>query len=81
MDLCSGLPYSQLEIDDNWTPRYGDLDFDSDKFPNPKDMVTQLTHLGFRVTVWVHPFLNMDSKAARYAASKGYVVRCEWPAG
>ena len=72
------MPYSQLEIDDNWTPYYGDLDFDRDKFPDPRAMVSQLNSLGFRVTVWLHPFLNLDSSAARHAATKGYLVTGKW---
>lgn len=69
------FPCSQIEIDDNWTPKYGDIDFDKRKFPDPKAMIAELTHLGYRTTVWMHPFFNMDSEAAIYAATKGYLLR------
>ncbi|KAL8591447.1 hypothetical protein ACOMHN_026637 [Nucella lapillus] len=73
--VSSGLPYSQLEIDDDWTPKYGDLDFNRDKFPDAKGMITQLSDMGFRVLVWIHPFMNLDSDAADYAIRNGYVVK------
>lgn len=71
----NGFPYSQLEIDDNWTPRYGDLDFNRTWFPDPKGMITQLSDLGMKVTVWVHPFFDLDSKAAAEGHRKGYLVK------
>ncbi len=61
--LANNFTASQVEIDDDWTPRYGDLAFDPDRFPEPRAMVRQLQQSGHRVTVWVHPFLNNDSKA------------------
>lgn len=61
----NGFSASQIEIDDDWTPSYGDLDFNAHKFPDPKHMVDTLKEKGFRVTVWVHPFANIRSSAAR----------------
>jgi alpha-glucosidase (family GH31 glycosyl hydrolase) len=52
---------SQLEIDDKWERFYGDLDFDRTKFPNPSEMVATLENMNMRVTLWVHPFCNIDS--------------------
>ncbi|HET8547029.1 MAG TPA: glycoside hydrolase family 31 protein, partial [Bryobacteraceae bacterium] len=54
-----------LEIDDRWESRYGDLMFDSGKFPDPKAMIEELHRMGFRVTLWVHPFVNADSRTYR----------------
>ncbi|KAL8597074.1 hypothetical protein ACOMHN_057563 [Nucella lapillus] len=68
------LPAAQLEIDDDWTPRYGDLDFDPEKFPDPAGMVKRLSELGHRVTLWTHPFMNLDSQAFKYAAENRYAV-------
>jgi len=58
-----GFEAAQLEIDDDWTPAYGDMRFDSAKFPDAKSMVAELHRLGFRVTVWVHPFASIRSNA------------------
>lgn len=59
----SGLPYSQVEIDDMYSTSYGEFDFDSKKFPDPKSMIESLHNDNFRVTIWVYPFANTDSEA------------------
>ena len=59
----NGFSASQLEIDDDWTSAYGDMEFDPVKFPQPKAMMDRLSELGFRVTLWVHPFASPKSKA------------------
>ena len=46
-----------MEIDDDWTPAYGDMDFDTKKFPDAKAMVQALEEKGFRVTVWVRSII------------------------
>ena len=68
------LPAAQLEIDDDWTPAYGDLEFNLEKFPDPTEMVKKLNKMGYRVTLWTHPFLSLDSKAFQEAADNHYVV-------
>jgi len=58
----SKLPAGLIEIDDKWEGHYGDMDFDESKFSNPKAMTAELHRMGFKVTLWVHPFVNIDSK-------------------
>jgi len=58
-----GFKAAQLEIDDDWTPAYGDMVFDTAKFPDAKLMVAKLRQLGIRVTLWVHPFASIRSCA------------------
>ena len=58
-----GFKAAQLEIDDDWTPAYGDMVFDTAKFPDAQSMVAELRQLGFRVTLWVHPFASIRSYA------------------
>ena len=56
------LPAGVIEVDDKWEGHYGDADFDLSKFPDPKAMIAELHKMGFKVTLWVHPFVNVDSK-------------------
>ncbi len=56
------LPAGVIEIDDKWESHYGDTRFDTAKFPDPKAMNDELHKLGFRVTLWMHPFVNLDSE-------------------
>lgn len=58
-----GFKGSQIEIDDTYTTNYGDMEFDKSRFPNPSQMIEELKSLGFRVTSWVHPFVNFDTIA------------------
>ena len=73
--LQNNFTHAQIEIDDNWTPAYGDMEFDAVKFPNATDMIKDLDDLGFRVTVWVHPFFNLDSQSFIEAASQFFLIR------
>lgn len=54
----NGFNNSQLEIDDDWELCYGSLNFNQDKFPIIRSQTDNLRARGFRVTLWVHPFIN-----------------------
>ena len=58
----NNLPCGIIEIDDKWEVRYGDMEFDKTKFPNPKAMVDEIHRMGMKVTLWVHPFVNTNSE-------------------
>ena len=64
----NGFSDSQLEIDDNWETCYGEAIFDPLKFPNPQEMVSDLNQLGFRTTLWIHPFINASCPTWREVA-------------
>jgi len=73
--LNNGYSNSQIEIDDKWQTAYGDFTFDTEKFPDIKRFVTELNGLGFRTTLWVHPFANVDSKNFLYQSFNFLEVR------
>lgn len=54
----NGFENSQFEIDDDWEVCYGALEFRESKFKNIKKFTDSLKQLGFRVTLWIHPFIN-----------------------
>ena len=71
---------SQIEIDDNWEECYGDALFDQSegKFPDPTTMIDTIKNeLGYRVTLWIHPFVNLDCASWQPAAlpPSSYFVR------
>ncbi|XP_028399226.1 myogenesis-regulating glycosidase-like [Dendronephthya gigantea] len=72
--VANNFKCSQLEIDNNYTTKYGDLDFDPVKFPTPKDMIEKIHRAGCRVTTWVHPFAEMTSKAYAEGRELGMFV-------
>jgi len=69
------LPAGVIEIDDKWEDGYGDLRFDAKKFPDPKGMNDELHQLGFRVTLWVHPFVDTDTHAFTDPAITKYLLK------
>ena len=75
--VANGLTGSVMEIDDKWQSGYGELDFDLDKFPDPKAMVDELHDMGFKVTLWVMPFVEEDTEAYREGAPLGYFVQSD----
>ncbi|GBP18691.1 Myogenesis-regulating glycosidase [Eumeta japonica] len=54
----SGFPNSQFEIDDLWEVCYGSLTVDERKFPDMAQFVRDLKSIGFRVSIWIQPFIN-----------------------
>lgn len=73
--LENGLPSGVLMIDDNWQRYYGNFDFRSEKFPDPKAMVKELHDMGFKVMLWICPFVSPDSPEYRMLNSKGYLIK------
>ncbi|XP_032514691.2 myogenesis-regulating glycosidase-like [Danaus plexippus] len=71
----SGFPNAQFEIDDLWEVCYGSLTVDERKLPDFKQLIQDIKALDFRVTIWVHPFINKDCEPwYSEALGKGYLV-------
>ena len=60
-----GLPPGIFMIDDTWQYDYGTWEFDPRRFPDPKGMVGKLHGMGFKVLLWMCPFVSMDSPSFR----------------
>jgi len=66
----NGFPTGVLMIDDNWQTAYGTWEFSADRFSDPKGMIDKLHEMGFKVMVWVCPFISADSPVYRKLASQ-----------
>jgi alpha-glucosidase len=64
--IDNGLPPGVFMIDDTWQEDYGLWDFHPGRFPNPKLMINQLHKMGFKVMLWVCPFVSADQKLLYY---------------
>jgi len=73
--IDNGLPAGVLMIDDNWQRYYGNFSFKAERFPNAKAMMDELHQLGFKVMVWVCPFVSPDSPEARQLSAQGYLLK------
>ena len=71
----NGFPPGILMIDDNWQKYYGSTEFRPDRFPDPKGMVDELHSLGFKVMLWICPFVSPDSQEYRFLRGKGYLIK------
>lgn len=69
------LPPGVLMIDDNWQRYYGNFDFRREKFPDPKKMIEELHAMGFKVMLWICPFVSPDSEECRELHAKGYLLK------
>jgi alpha-glucosidase (family GH31 glycosyl hydrolase) len=69
--LSNGYPSGVLMIDDNWQESYGDWTFAADRFDDPKGMIRHLHAGGFKVMMWICPFVTADTQVFRYLAAEG----------
>ena len=73
--IANGFPAGGvLMIDDNWQKYYGNYEFKPDRFPDPKAMCDRLHELGFKVMLWVCPFVSPDSPEYRILRQKGLLM-------
>jgi alpha-glucosidase (family GH31 glycosyl hydrolase) len=70
----NGFPSGVIMIDDNWEQRYGTWRFDCEKFTDPVGMVKKLHSMGFKVMLWVVPFISSDSPVYRELAEKKLLI-------
>ena len=60
--LANGFPPAVLMIDEGWAEGYGVWDFHRGRFPDPKAMMDELHGMGFKVMLWVCPYIQPDGK-------------------
>jgi alpha-glucosidase len=72
--LKNGFPPGVFMIDDIWSNYYGNFEFEASKFPDPKGMMEYLHSKGFKVMLWLTPFISPDSPEFRTLAGMGALV-------
>lgn len=78
--VANDFPAGVFMVDDIWSKDYGNFDFDPSKFSNPKAMVEDLHSKGFKVMLWLTPFVSPDSREFGYLAkNKALVLRKDTP--
>ncbi len=73
--LSNGMPPGVLIIDDNWMRDYGNLDFNRLFFPDPKEMMRRLHTMGFKVMLWVCPYVSSDGNVFMTLREKGFLLK------
>jgi len=72
--IANGFPPGVLMIDDNWQEDYGTFEFSPRRFKDPKGMMKELHAMGFKVMLWICPFVSPDSVDFRYLAKEGMLL-------
>ena len=73
--IAAGYPPGVLMIDDNWQEDYGVWEFSGHRFKNPKATMRELHALGFKIMLWVCPFVSADSTTGRQLLGDGCLLR------
>ena len=71
----NGFPAGVIMIDDNWQEDYGTWKFHPRRFPNPGAMVDTLHAWGFKVMLWVCPFVSPDSETFRRLQEQNILLK------
>ena len=58
--IDNGFEPGVIMIDDTWQEDYGVWNFHPGRFPGPKLMMDKLHRMGFKVMLWVCPFVSAD---------------------
>lgn len=72
--IDNGYPPGVIMIDDNWQEDYGNWEFSTRRFNDPKGMINKLHDMGFQVMMWICPFVSADSETFRYLAKEGMLL-------
>lgn len=73
--LENGMPNGELLIDDGWQTDFGDWSFDKEKIKSPKEMIKKLTSMGFKVILWICPFVSPKCKNYDYLVNNDCLVK------
>jgi alpha-glucosidase len=75
--IANNYPPGVLMIDDNWQEDYGKWNFHQGRFSDPKMMMDSLHDMGFKVMLWVCPFISPDCDVYRELDRKGLLMKDE----
>ena len=73
--IKQGFDAGVLMIDDNWQEDYGKWTFHPGRFPDPAAMMDSLHGMGFKVMLWVCPFISPDCDVFRDLESRKMLLR------
>lgn len=71
----NGFPAGVLMVDDNWQQNYGQWDFKQNKFPDAKAMIASLHADGFKVMLWICPFVHTNSETYAKLAERSLLLK------
>jgi alpha-glucosidase (family GH31 glycosyl hydrolase) len=73
--LANGFKPGVIMIDDTWQEDYGVWNFHPGRFHDPAAMMKELHSMGFKVMLWVCPFVSADAVPYRELKEKKGLLR------
>jgi alpha-D-xyloside xylohydrolase len=72
-----GIPCDVLHLDTFWQrePHWSDMQWDTDNFPNPERMLTELAEQGFKVCLWMNSYISAKSAVFAEGDERGYFLK------
>ncbi|MFG1750718.1 TIM-barrel domain-containing protein [Streptosporangium sandarakinum] len=72
-----GIPCDVLHLDTYWQTdgHWSDLRWDAENLPDPGAMLAELDRMGFKVCLWMNPYVSHLSPAFAEAAENGHFLR------
>jgi len=72
-----GIPCDVLHLDTYWQTdgHWSDLRWDEGGFPDPAGMLAELDEMGFKVCLWMNPYISHLSPIFAEAAERGYFLK------
>jgi alpha-glucosidase len=75
--ISKGFNPGVLMIDDNWQEDYGKWNFHEGRFSDSKMMIDSLHAMGFKVMLWVCPFVSADCDVFRKLSADDMLLEDE----
>ncbi|WP_326552928.1 TIM-barrel domain-containing protein [Micromonospora sp. NBC_01813] len=74
---ADGIPCDVLHLDCYWQAdgAWSDMAWDAANFPDPAGMLATLTEQGFKVSLWMNPYIMTGSPVFAQADAAGYFLR------
>jgi len=71
------LPCDVLHLDCYWQRfgRWSEMLWDRELFPDPEGLIAELRSLGFRVCLWMHPYIGTASERYVEGDARGYFLK------
>ncbi len=73
--IQNGLLPGTLMIDDGWSNNYGDWKFNKANFEDAESMIKELHDLGFKIMLWLCPFVSSDTVVFRELSDRGFLIK------
>ncbi|MGB9768980.1 MAG: alpha-xylosidase [Dictyoglomus turgidum] len=72
------IPCDVINLDGRAWLRHGyqtDFQWDLERFPDPKRLISELKELGFKICLWENPYISEKSPLFKEAEEKGFFLR------